>query len=131
MVKNASLSIMIFTYLFAGIDHFTKYGYFLSLVPCFIPHPEKMVYLMGTVEILLAIFLALSTTRIWACYGILLLWSVSLPVNIYVLSIGGAGIPLARWQIAGMIPFHLLLMVWAYWHCSPQGKKRAKEPLPT
>jgi uncharacterized membrane protein len=121
MPKNISLSVMVFTYLFAGIYHFTKFSYFLSLVPSFLPHPEGLVVSTGLIEIFLAFFLAMSFTRRWACYGILLFWSMALPVNIYILSIGGAGIPLPHWQLAAMVPFHLFLMLWPF---GIAGRKR-------
>jgi len=120
MLKQISLSVMVFTYLFSGIYHFTKFSYYLSLIPSFLPHPDVLVASTGAVWIFLAFFLAFARTRRWACYGILLFWSMSLPVNIYVLSIGGAGIPLPYWQLAATIPFHLLLMLWAYWHSRPE-----------
>ena len=128
MLKKISLSVMIFTYLFAGTAHFTHFKYFLSIVPGFIPRPEALVSMTGALQIFLAFFLALSRTRRWACYGILFLWSISLPVNVYVLVIGGAGISLSQWQLEGMIPFHLVLMAWAYWHCLPEktvGSRRS------
>ena len=120
MLKKISLSVMVFTYLFAGIYHFTKFSYYLSINPSFMPHPDILVASTGTAWIILAFFLAISLTRRWACYGVLLFWSMSLPLNIYVLAIGGAGIPLPRWELAAMIPFHLFLMLWAWWHCRPE-----------
>ncbi len=122
MLKKISLSVMVFTYLFAGIYHFTKFSYYLSIIPSFMPHPDVLVASTGTAWIFLAFFLAISLTRRWACYGILLFWSMSLPLNLYILSIGGAGIPLPHWELSAMIPFHLLLMLWAWWHCRPEGK---------
>ncbi len=127
MLKKISLSVMIFTYLFAGTAHFTNFKYFVSIVPGFLPKPEALVCLTGALQIFLALFLALSLTRRWACYGILFLWSAALPVNLFVLYAGGAGIPLSHGQLVGMIPFHLALMGWAYWHSLPE-KKAGIEP---
>lgn len=121
MLKKISLSAMTFTYLFAGIFHFTRFNYFLSIVPPFLPYRAGLVAMTGGLEILLATLLPFPLTRRWACYGLMLLLSISLPINVYIVSIGGAGIPLSPAVIWGRIPFQLLLMAWAYWH-SRMGK---------
>jgi uncharacterized membrane protein len=115
-LKKVSLSVMAFTYLFAGLAHFTRFDYFLSITPLFIPHPKPLVILTGLMEVCLALFLSLPRSRRWACYGIIVLLSLSLPINVYVLHIGGAGIPLPHWVLVGRIPFQLVLIFWAYWH---------------
>jgi len=116
MLRKVSLSVLVFTYLFAGIAHFTRFEYYRKIIPTFLPYPDLLVHVSGSLFIALAVLLAISLTRKGACYGILLIWSVALPVNVYVLLQGGAGIPLPYWQLAAMIPFHLALMVWAWWH---------------
>lgn len=126
MLKKISLSVMIFTYLFAGTAHFTNFQYFVGLVPRFLPRPEALVSLTGVLQIFIAFFLAFSASRRWACNGILFLWSISLPVSVYALYLGGAGIPLSRWQLMGMIPFHLLLMAWAFWHSLSEEKQAVR-----
>ncbi len=120
MLKKISLSAMTFTYLFAGIVHFTKFDYFLSIAPSFMPYPRISVVLTGLGELLVGLLLPLPLARRWICYCVMFFWSVSLPINIYVLSIGGAGIPLDHWKLAGMIPFHVFLILWAYWHSLPE-----------
>ncbi len=123
MLKNLSLSVMVFSYLFAGTAHFTRFQYFLGLTPSFFPHPDLLVNLSGALEILLAFFLVFRATRRWACYGILFLLSVSLPIDGWVLYLGGAGIPLPFWILIARIPFHLLLMAWAFWHSLSSSRK--------
>ena len=122
MLKKVSLSAMVFTYLFSGIAHFTRLDYFLSLAPRFLSHSYAyaMVGLMGLFEILFSLFLVLPVSRRGACYGILLLWSMSLPLDAYILYVGGAGIPLPHWELVGMILFHLFLIAWACWHIQPE-----------
>jgi uncharacterized membrane protein len=125
MLKKISLSAMAFTYLFAGLAHFLKTDYYLSFIPSFIPQSRLLVLLSGAAQIILAVLLAFPKTRRGVCYGILLLWSISLPINVYTVSTGGAGTPFTPWQLATLIPFHLLLMLWAFWHSQePAGPRR-------
>jgi uncharacterized membrane protein len=116
MLKKVSLSAMVFTYLFAGVMHFTRFDYYLNLVPAITPYPRLWVGTTGILEILLSFFMPLKPTRRWACYGALLILSISIPIDLFVLRLGGAGIPLPYWVLAARVPFHALLMLWAYWH---------------
>jgi len=122
MVKKISLSAMIFTYLFAGLAHFIKFDYYLGLVPAFFKHPVALVILMGGCQLVLALLLAFPLGRKIACYGIMLLWATALPFNVYVLMIGGAGIPLPYAVLVAAIPFHLGLIFWAYWQVRVEPK---------
>jgi len=128
MLKKLSLSVMTFTYLFAGVSHFTRFDYYLSLEPSFLPHPETLVSVTGAFEILLSFFLPFQATSRWACYTALFFISVSLPIDLFVLIQKGAGIPLPYGVLVGRIPFHLLMMAWAFWHSlndpNPRVKKR-------
>ena len=124
MLKKISLSTLVFTYLFAGIFHFTKWEYFLSLSPSFLPksYAYVLVGITGLFEILFSFFLAFPPTRRGACYGIILLWSMALPVDLLILYLGGAGIPLPHGELLAMIPFHWLLIAWAWWHVRLETK---------
>ena len=122
MLRKVSLSAMVFTYLFAGIAHFTRADYYRKIIPTFLSYPNLLVSATGVLFITLAILLAIPPTLKGACHAILLTWSMALPVNVYVLLQGGAGIPLPYWQLGAMIPFHLALMAWAWWHLRQETK---------
>jgi len=115
MLQKIGLSVMIFTYLFAGVAHFLKRDYFLSLTPPFIPAPSAFVVLAGSVYIALAILLLFPKTRRAAFYAILLLLAIGIPLNLYMLSSATARGAIPREIILERIPFKALLMGWAFW----------------
>ncbi len=123
MLQKISLSIMVFTYLFAGLAHIVRADYYLAFIPLFIPQARWLVLLSGGIQILLAVLLVFPKTRRGACYGILLLWSVSLPVNFLMVASGGTGTAYNAWQLGALIPFHLLLMFWAFVHIRIETRK--------
>jgi len=129
MLRKVSLSAMVFTYLFAGAAHFLKFDYFLSLQPDFMPFPALMVRLSGLTLLFLGVFLAWAPARRTACSFIMFFWALGVPLNLYVLSVGGAGIPLSKEALVARVPFHLGLIVWAWWHRLP-GKKPKAVPTP-
>jgi uncharacterized membrane protein len=124
MFRKISLSAMIFTYLFAGAAHFLKFDYFLSLQPDFMPVPALMVRLSGLILLLFGSFLVWPAARRWTCNTILLYWALGIPLNLYILSAGGAGIPLSREALWARIPFQIGLIAWAWWHRIPERKER-------
>lgn len=107
---------MVFTYFFAGMFHFLRTDYYARLVPVFVAHPQFLVQFSGGIQILIAVLLVFPRIRRGACYGILLLWSVSLPINVLTVVNEGNGTTFSSWQLKALIPFHLLLMLWAFWH---------------
>jgi uncharacterized membrane protein len=124
MLRKVSLSAMAFTYLFAGGAHFLRFDYFLSLQPDFMPAPAVMVRLSGLTFLLLGSLLAWPPARKAACSFIMFFWALGIPLNLYILSTGGAGIPLSREVLWARIPFHLGLIAWAWWHRIPERKER-------
>lgn len=126
MLKKISLSAMTFTYLFAGLARFVKTDYFLALVPSFIPQTRAFVLLSGASQIFLAALLPFPKTRRAGCYGIMLLWAIFLPLNAYEVYRGPAGTPYTSLQLDLLIPFHLVLMAWAFWNSQPDRRSSRK-----
>lgn len=116
MIRKTSLSVLAFTYLFLGIYHFTRFDYFLSLVPQFLPARTAFTAISGSLDILAAVLIPFRATRKAACYVLLALLVFVFPFNLYIICSGGAGIPLPRWELIARIPFQFLLMTWIYWH---------------
>jgi uncharacterized membrane protein len=123
MLKKISLSVMVFTYITAGAEHFMKAGYFAALTAPFIPSPRVFVALTGTLYILLGFFLVFKKTRRAACYSIMLLLGMGLPINLYMFFSDTARGSVPQDVIVGRIPFSILLMLWAFWH-SKEPKKQ-------
>ena len=114
---------MTFTYLFAGLAHWTHFTYYLSLVPSFMPEPRLWVVGAGLAQVLISFFLPLQVTRKWACYTLIFFLAATLPLDAFVLAEKGAGIPLPFWVLQSRAPFHMALMLWAWWHSRTEVDK--------
>ena len=69
----------------AGILHFTKTGFFVSIVPSFLPFPAALVYISGVCEILGGIGVLIPWFRMQAGYGLIALLLAVFPANINML----------------------------------------------
>lgn len=108
-----SLLLLSFLFVFAGVSHFRNPRFFLSITPPWVPAPEKVNVLVGTIEILLGLALIPLLTRAWAAMGIIVLLVVVFPANVYHFQKArkkGKGV------IATLIrlPIQGLFIYWAY-----------------
>lgn len=100
-------------YCFAGITHFLKPNIFLQITPKWVPFPEKINIVIGSIEMFLGIALLLDITRTYAAMGIIALLIAVFPANIYHFQQAkreGKHILLTLIRL----PIQALLIYWAY-----------------
>jgi uncharacterized membrane protein len=117
--KTVSRYLFALAFVGAGVMHFLRRGFYLNIMPPYIPWHLAMVYVSGIAEILLGAMLFFSRCQRIAAWGLILLLIAVFPANIYV------------YQNQDLIPgspiFHLLrlpaqgvLILWAYWYTRPE-----------
>lgn len=70
-------------YVVAGTTHFTSQGFFLQIVPPFLPAPGVLVAISGLAEIVLGGLVMVPATRRMAAWGIIALLIAVFPANVY------------------------------------------------
>lgn len=98
--------------------HFINPGFFLKIVPPYLPLHLELVYLSGVCEIALGIMLLIPSLSRFAAWGIIALLIAVFPANIYLYQ---------HQEIVPATPtVHFLrlllqgvLIFWAYWHTKP------------
>lgn len=78
-----SLWIMAILYILAGINHFIRPGFYLKIIPPFLPLKEAINWLSGLAEIVLGILLLIPSYQSEAAWGIIVLLLLVFPANIY------------------------------------------------
>jgi uncharacterized membrane protein len=105
-------------FLFAGVYHFVNPALYLGLIPDYIPYPELVNYLSGSVEILIALLAIPNKTRKIAGYGGILLMLAFVPAHIYFIQIGScipSGLCVPEWlAYVRLFVVHPLLIGWAW-----------------
>ena len=116
MFKQITIYLMSLFYIFGGIKHFTNVGWYMKIMPPYIPHHKELVYLSGAFEIILGIMLVFEKTRFLSGWGLILLLIAVFPANIYLAQTNGAAMNISPALAWGRLPFQAVFIAIAYWH---------------
>lgn len=117
--RKAGLYLMSGFYLFAGLNHFLNPGFYLPLIPDWLPNPELLNNSSGIAEMLLGAALLYKPSRIPAGWGVIALLAAFIPAHIYFIQMGGCvsdGLCVPGWVAwVRLLLIHPLLIIWAWW----------------
>lgn len=113
-MKYFSLYAMIAFYIFAGINHFWHPVPYRKIIPGWFTNSELLVIISGVCEILFALLLIPSATRVFGAWAIIALLIAIFPANVQMMlnfyhkSKPGLLLSILR------LPVQFLLIFWAY-----------------
>ena len=84
IIKSFLIIISSIFYVIVGIKHFIEPGYFLSIVPPYLPYHLELVYISGLFEILFGLLILFPKYRYYGANGLILLLVAVFPANIYL-----------------------------------------------
>ena len=102
MVKTLRIVLIAF-FLFAGSYHFINPSFYFDQIPSIFSNKELINYTAGSIEIILAIGIALKKTRFLAAIGIIILMLAFIPTHWLVI------------QKNGCIPTAYCVPLWLAW----------------
>jgi len=108
--------------LFAGLMHFVSPGFFLKIMPPYLPLHLELVYLSGVFEVGLGICLLIPSFSRFAACGIIALLIVVFPANIYLYQHQEI-VPAPRTAHFIRLLFQGVLILIAYWQTRNTGKR--------
>jgi uncharacterized membrane protein len=114
--KSVLVYVMALLYLAAGINHFWHPGFYINLIPGWLPWHMELVYASGVVEIALGLALLLPAARRLAAWGIVLMLVVFPIVHIHMVAnmhLYPNISPLLLWL---RLPLQGVLIAWAWWY---------------
>ncbi len=82
--RRIALAVVSVFFTFAGVTHFTNPGFFVAIVPPWLPAHLELVYISGVFEILGGLGVLLAATRQKAGYGLIALLVAVYPANIHM-----------------------------------------------
>ena len=114
IIQQISLYVMAIFYAGAGVNHFIKPKFYLSIMPSFLPAHNLLNQISGAAEIILAIGLFFKPTRMISSYLI-----IAMLISFFLVHISHLFQPpkLAGgryWIIVLRIPLQFVLIYWAW-----------------
>ena len=125
--KAVLLIVLALFFVAAGVTHFTRTEFFVSIVPWSLPYPLAMVYISGVAEIAGGLGILLAPTRRLAGWGLIALLIAVYPANIQMAIEADqwAARGVTRAQLYGRLPLQLVLLLWAWWVTKPGAPREA------
>ena len=116
-------------FIIAGANHFVMTGFYVSIVPPYLPWPLALVVISGLAEIGLGALLLARRWSALAAWGLIALLVAVFPANLHM----ALHPDLYPWApVAALwlrLPLQAVLIAWAYWHTRPEGAGQAGTPL--
>ena len=114
--KLITIYLMSILYISSGVQHFANTGWFMKIMPPYLPYHKELVYLSGAFEIILGIMLLFEQTRFLSGCGLILLLIAVFPANIYLAQTNGIAMNISPVLAWGRLPFQAVFIGLAYWH---------------
>jgi len=129
--RRVLLWAMALFYIGGGIVHFADPGFYLPMMPPYLPYHLELVYLSGLAEIVLGLAVLIPRARRLAAWGIILLLIAIFPANLHIamndVPLAGADEGAGVWNWV-RLPFQAVLIGWAWWYARPDEPSLARAP---
>lgn len=119
-VKLALLGVMALGYIGAGINHFVSPGFYVAIMPPYIPWHLAMVWISGVAEIVLGVGVLFPKTRQVSGWLILAMLAVFMTVHVHMLTAPDGTFDVPRWALWARLPVQAVLAAWAWWVTRPE-----------
>jgi uncharacterized membrane protein len=115
MLKTALRVLLAVFFVAAGINHFRATGFYLRMMPPYVPFHVLMVQVSGVAEIVLGILLLVPATTVVAAWGLIALLIAVFPANLQM-ALHPQTFP--EFSVNALwlrLPLQGVLIAWAWW----------------
>ena len=129
-LRRVLLWVMGMFYAGSGVIHLVDPGFYVPMMPPYLPWHLGLIYLSGLAEIVLGVAVLVPATRRVAAWGIILLLVAVFPANLHIalhdVPLGGRAQGFGVWNWV-RLPFQVVFIAWAWWYTfsSPAVRPRA------
>lgn len=118
-IKQISRYVCGAFYVAAGLNHFINTGFYVSIMPPYLPWHLALVYISGVAEIALGAMLLVRRWSALAAWGLVALLVAVFPANVHMAmhpELYPWASPATLWL---RLPLQAVLVAWAYWYARP------------
>ena len=117
--KRVLLWLMSAFYVFGGVYHLVNPGFYLPMMPPYLPWHAELVFISGVAEIVLGIAVLIPGLRHLAALGIIALLIAVFPANLHIamnnVPLAGAAEGAGIWNWV-RLPFQAVFIAWVWWY---------------
>ncbi|QDS96531.1 hypothetical protein FF011L_53430 [Roseimaritima multifibrata] len=121
-IKSTSRGLLAVFMIGAGTMHFVNTDFFMKIMPPYLPLHKELVLVSGAFEVLLGVLLLVPRSSRLAAWGIIALLIAVFPANLYLYQHQDI-LPASPIIHLLRLPLQGALILWAFWHTRPLGKK--------
>ena len=118
--RRIALFGVAFFFVGAGVFHFARTDFFVSIVPPWLPAPLALVYVSGVCEILGGLGVLPAATRRLAGAGLLALLAAVYPANVEMALHPERFPDLSPAALVARLPLQFVFAVWVWWATRPE-----------
>jgi uncharacterized membrane protein len=116
MLKSTLKVVLALFFIGAGINHFVRTGFYLRMMPPYVPLHLAMVQISGVSEIALGVLLLIPQTATVAAWGLIALLVAVFPANLQM-ALHPETFPEFRPAVLWLrLPLQAVLIAWAFWY---------------
>lgn len=102
-------------FILAGLNHFRNPGFYVKIMPPYLPwHPQAVLW-SGVFEVLLGGLLLVPRTSNWAAWGLIALLIAVFPANLHMAMNTELYPRISATLLYARLPLQGALIAWAYW----------------
>jgi uncharacterized membrane protein len=103
-------------FVLAGVNHFVNTGFYVGIMPPYLPWHLELVYVSGVAEATLGLLLLIRRWAAWAGWGLIALLVAVFPANVHMAMHPDLYPSLSALGLWLRLPVQGLLIAWAYWY---------------
>ena len=99
----------------AGVNHFVMPGFYVRIIPPYLPWPHELVLVSGVFEILGGIGLLIPRLTVAVAWGLIALLVAVFPANVHMALHPDQYPDIPAIGLWLRLPFQAVFIAWAYW----------------
>lgn len=115
-LKTATRYLFGAIFVAAGANHFVNPGFYIRMMPAYLPWHAELVAISGVAEIALGILLLFERWRVAAAWGLIALLIAVFPANVNMTMHPELYPTISETALWIRLPIQGLLIAWAYWY---------------
>ena len=125
-VKRVLLWVLAVAFVAAGVYHFVNPGFYVRIMPPYLPWPRELVLISGAFELAGGLGLLVPRLRPAAAWGLIALLVAVFPANVHMAlhPEQSPQAPPAVWW--ARLPLQAVFIAWAYWFTRPAAPEPAR-----